>query len=76
MATIHREITVQARPETVESRRVAGSLKTYTLKQKGPVLVSGQAIGSAIAAGQACVIRSKRSASNPSFAGSLSGFNC
>src|SRR5438552_3866782 len=49
---------VQARPETVVSRRRAGVLKTYTLKEKGSVLLSGQAIGSAITAGRASVIRS------------------
>ena len=48
---------VQARPETVQSRLVASSLKTYHLKQEGPVLVTGLAIGTAIAAGNAQIIR-------------------
>ena len=48
---------VQARPETVESRRLAGELKSYNLKERGPVLVQGPAIGSAIASGKAFVIK-------------------
>jgi pyruvate,water dikinase len=47
---------VQARPETVQSRREATSLKTYRLKEKGRRLVSGLSVGDAIAAGRACVI--------------------
>jgi pyruvate,water dikinase len=49
---------VQARPETVQSRRNAGVLKTYTLKGKGKRLLTGMAIGQAIAAAKACVIKS------------------
>jgi pyruvate,water dikinase len=45
---------VQARPETVQSRREAGELKTYALKEKGPLLVSGLAVGDAIGAGPVC----------------------
>jgi len=45
---------VQARPETVQSRREAGALKTYTLKDKGPLIVSGLAVGDAIGAGRVC----------------------
>jgi pyruvate, water dikinase len=45
---------VQARPETVQSRREAGELKTYKLKQKGECLVSGLAVGDAIGAGKVC----------------------
>ena len=45
---------VQARPETVQSRREAGQLKTYSLKDKGTLLVSGLAIGDAIGAGKVC----------------------
>ena len=47
---------VQARPETVVSRRVATSMKTYRLKEEGEVLVEGISIGSAIASGRAQVI--------------------
>ncbi|MGO9450402.1 MAG: phosphoenolpyruvate synthase [Candidatus Binataceae bacterium] len=49
---------VQARPETVQSRREAGSLKTYTLKQKGERLLTGLAIGDAIAVGTVCRLKS------------------
>ncbi|MBD3177030.1 MAG: phosphoenolpyruvate synthase, partial [Armatimonadia bacterium] len=49
---------VQARPETVQSQKEAGSLKTYRLEEKGDVLVTGLAVGEAIATGPACVIKS------------------
>ena len=45
---------VQARPETVQSRRVSGELKTYKLKKKGKHLVSGLAVGDAIGTGKVC----------------------
>jgi pyruvate,water dikinase len=48
---------VQARPETVQSRREAGYLKTYEMTQKGKRLLTGLAIGEAIAAGRVCLIR-------------------
>ena len=47
---------VQARPETVQSRRDAASLKTFRLLEKGVRLVTGLSIGEGIAAGKACVI--------------------
>jgi pyruvate,water dikinase len=49
---------VQARPETVQSRKEAGSLKTYALKQKGERLLTGLAIGEAIASGTVCRLKS------------------
>jgi pyruvate,water dikinase len=49
---------VQARPETVQSQRGAGTLRTYRLKQRGKLLLTGSAVGEAIASGTACVIRS------------------
>jgi pyruvate, water dikinase len=49
---------VQARPETVVSVRRAGTLKSYKLKARGKRLLTGSAIGEAIAAGTACVIGS------------------
>lgn len=55
---------VQARPETVQSRRVAGALKTYELKQKGKPLVGGLAIGSAIASGKVCRLTSVHQSSS------------
>lgn len=49
---------VQARPETVQSQKGAGTLKTYALKEKGERLLTGLSIGDAIAAGKACLIKS------------------
>ncbi|HZO80400.1 MAG TPA: phosphoenolpyruvate synthase [Candidatus Binataceae bacterium] len=49
---------VQARPETVQSRKEAGSLKTFVLKRKGDRLLSGLAIGDAIAVGAVCKLQS------------------
>ncbi|HET8628591.1 MAG TPA: phosphoenolpyruvate synthase [Thermomicrobiales bacterium] len=47
---------VQARPETVHSQKAAGALTTYTLREAGERLLTGLAIGEAIATGRACVI--------------------
>ncbi len=47
---------VQARPETVQSRKEATSLKSFSLKEGGNRLVSGLAIGQAISAGKVCVL--------------------
>ncbi|MHB1188910.1 phosphoenolpyruvate synthase [Thiobacillus sp.] len=49
---------VQARPETVQSRKEAGTLKTYRLKKKGRRLVTGLAVGDSIAAGKVCRLES------------------
>ncbi|MBI1944262.1 MAG: phosphoenolpyruvate synthase [Deltaproteobacteria bacterium] len=49
---------VQARPETVQSRAGAVGLVNWRLDGQGEVLVKGRAVGSAIAAAPACVIRS------------------
>jgi pyruvate,water dikinase len=49
---------VQARPETVASRRVADAFETYTLKGNGPVLASGHAVGEKIASGEVRVVAS------------------
>jgi pyruvate,water dikinase len=48
---------VQARPETVQSRKMAGSLKSYRLKETGTPIVKGLAIGEAIAAGIARLLK-------------------
>ena len=50
---------VQARPETVHAlrRRTAG-LKTYRLKSKGARLARGLSVGTAIATGKACRLKS------------------
>ena len=47
---------VQARPETVQSRRRSGLQRTYTIKQKGQKLVSGLSVGGAVVSGPVCVI--------------------
>jgi pyruvate,water dikinase len=47
---------VQARPETVQSRKVGSALKTYRLSEKGKLLVKGLAIGQAIASGKGMII--------------------
>ena len=49
---------VQARPETVQSGRRAATIKSYRLMQPGKALVTGAAIGEAIAVGDVCLIRS------------------
>ena len=49
---------VQARPETVQSRVDAGTLKNYTVKSPGPTLVSGLSVGSAAIAGRVSIIES------------------
>ncbi|HET6467790.1 MAG TPA: phosphoenolpyruvate synthase, partial [Geminicoccaceae bacterium] len=51
---------VQARPETVESRRDAANLKSYTIEGGGRRLVRGLSIGSAVVTGPVCLIRSAR----------------
>jgi pyruvate,water dikinase len=48
---------VQARPETVQSRRDAGALKTYRLTGRGKRLASGVAVGQAVASGKAMIIK-------------------
>ncbi len=45
---------VQARPETVQSRREAGTLKTFRLKEQGRRLVTGLAVGDSISTGKVC----------------------
>ncbi|MDD3797601.1 MAG: phosphoenolpyruvate synthase [Novosphingobium sp.] len=48
---------VQARPETVQSGRSRTSFLTYHLKDKAEPVLTGVAVGGAIASGKACVIR-------------------
>ena len=43
---------VQARPETVQSRRDQGKLQAYSLKERGEVLVTGLSVGASIGAGK------------------------
>ena len=49
---------VQARPETVQSLAQSDRFAVYRMEKEGKVLARGAAIGSAIASGKACVIRS------------------
>ncbi|MBX6320619.1 MAG: phosphoenolpyruvate synthase [Rhodospirillaceae bacterium] len=49
---------VQARPETVQSRRPAGALRSYLIKAKGRRLATGLAIGEAVVSGRVCLVRS------------------
>ncbi len=51
---------VQARPETVQSRRQASALKSYRVKSKGRMLVTGLSIGEAVTTGRVCLIESAR----------------
>jgi pyruvate, water dikinase len=51
---------VQARPETVQSRREANVFKSYQVAEKGKVLTTGLSIGAAIVAGRVCLIEDVR----------------
>ncbi|MBU4246385.1 MAG: phosphoenolpyruvate synthase [Nanoarchaeota archaeon] len=48
---------VQARPETVQSRRDVNVLEKYSLLQKGKILITGLSVGEKIGAGKAGVIK-------------------
>lgn len=49
---------LQARPETVQSAHAGGALTVYRLHGKGKPIVTGAAVGTAIASGDACIVRS------------------
>ena len=49
---------VQARPETVQSQKKLGILKTYRLKEKGEKIAEGSAVGQAVSVGKAQIIKS------------------
>jgi len=49
---------VQARPETVQSQRKTGAIQTFTIREKGLLLVQGLAIGDAGATGRVCRLSS------------------
>jgi pyruvate, water dikinase len=51
---------VQARPETVQSRRQTGEYRSYRIKSKGRKLVTGLSIGEAVVTGRVCLIESAR----------------
>jgi len=48
---------VQARPETVQSRREGAAFRAYAVKRKGRRLASGLSIGDAAVAGRVCLIQ-------------------
>jgi pyruvate,water dikinase len=48
---------VQARPETVHGQRVAPTVRLYGINVRGDVLVEGLAVGNAVAAGAARVLK-------------------
>ncbi len=47
---------VQARPETVESRKEGTHIEMYSLNERSNVLVEGQAVGTKIGSGKVCKI--------------------
>jgi pyruvate,water dikinase len=51
---------VQARPETVQSRRDTATFKSYAISNKGRQLVAGLAIGDAVVTGPLCLIENAR----------------
>ncbi|PSN19822.1 phosphoenolpyruvate synthase [filamentous cyanobacterium CCP5] len=51
---------VQARPETVQSQRTVGTLKTYKLKEQAEPILNGLSIGEAIASGKVCRVLSTK----------------
>ncbi len=48
---------VQARPETVQSRRQTTKLERFRLKERSPILLSGRSVGERIASGPVRLIR-------------------
>jgi len=51
---------VQARPEIVQSRREASSVRSYRLRRSGRALLRGVSVGEATATGAVCVIEHAR----------------
>lgn len=49
---------VQARPETIHSRKEENTYENYRLLQKGDVLVTGTSVGNSIGQGEASIIQS------------------
>jgi pyruvate,water dikinase len=49
---------LQARPETVKSRQTTARIVRYRIRERGPVIVEGRAIGQKIGAGTARVLSS------------------
>jgi pyruvate,water dikinase len=55
---------VQARPETVQSRRQAAAFKSYRIVKAGRKILSGLAVGDAVVAGRVCMIEDPRDIGN------------
>jgi pyruvate, water dikinase len=55
---------IQARPETVVSRRAAATFETYALGASGEMLVSGRAVGEKIASGPVRIVAGPRHLGN------------
>ena len=51
---------LQARPETVQSRKGASAFRSYRIKSNGRKLASGLSIGDAVVSGRACLIDNPR----------------
>jgi len=51
---------IQARPETVASRRKPEALESYRLKSTGKAIATGRAVGEKIAAGKVRLVRNER----------------
>jgi len=47
---------LQARPETIQSKRSEGNIWTYKLKEEAALITQGLSIGEAIAAGEVCIL--------------------
>ncbi len=47
---------VQARPETIHAAKIGKSYNQYILKEKGKLILEGEAIGSKIASGKVKII--------------------
>ena len=60
----HQLYLIQARPETVHSREKELQVKSYTIPEKGELLVSGGAVGSLMAFGRARILNSVAEAAN------------
>jgi len=48
---------VQARPETVQSRKDTSTYERYSLEKKGAILCEGRSIGQRIGAGKVCILK-------------------
>ena len=51
---------VQARPETVQSRRGSATMKSYKVDNKGKTILKGLSVGAAVVTGTVCIIENAR----------------